>query len=372
MVLPSLEMGGAERVSVALINNLSRQHFTLHVIVCGDEDGPLSHELPENLNIVFLRKSRVRHALRAILSHTRQLKPNLLFLNLSYLNLLVAIFRSFLPRQTKVIARETNVVSLNNLNYRLPAFWNVLYRAFYSRLDHIICQTTVMQTDLVAKYAVAKERTTVISNPVDVNKILELSRDEPSAEPMDHHQASSGGFDVTTKKAGLHLLSASGLRPEKNLDGLIRGFHKAGTRNIVLEILGDGPERPRLEAMVQRLGLQQTVTFTGMAANPFRTMSQADAVILTSHNEGLPNVLLEALALGKQIISTPAGGTCNELLDGLPGCVLAQSASDDHIAAAIDLWAESRADMPPSQLPEKFHLDQIMVAYESLFQSVRT
>ena len=208
-------MGGAERVSVALINNLSRRHFTLHVIVCGDEDGPLSHELPENLDIVFLRKSRVRHALRAILSHTRQLKPNLLFLNLSYLNLMVAIFRSFLPTETKVIARETNVVSLNNLNYRMPRFWNALYRAFYSRLDHIICQTTIMQTDLVAKYAVAKERTTVISNPVDVNKILELSRDEPSAEPTDHHQTSSHGFEVTTKKAGLHLLSASGLRPEK-------------------------------------------------------------------------------------------------------------------------------------------------------------
>ncbi len=87
-----------------------------------------------------------------------------------------------------------------------------------------------------------------------------------------------------------------------------------------LVFLGDGEERPKLERQVRELGLQDDVWMPGFVENPWKFMSKADVFVLSSKWEGLPTVLVEALALGMKVVSTDCEFGPRELLqDGKLG-----------------------------------------------------
>jgi glycosyltransferase involved in cell wall biosynthesis len=107
-------------------------------------------------------------------------------------------------------------------------------------------------------------------------------------------------------------------------------------QGLALVVIGDGPERPRLEATSRALGLQERVLFAGARAqDETRAMLAAcDLFILNSTYEGLPHVVLEAQALGVPVIATAAGGTPEVVRDGETG-VLIQPGDERALTAAI-------------------------------------
>ncbi len=112
------------------------------------------------------------------------------------------------------------------------------------------------------------------------------------------------------------ILGAGRLVPQKNFDLLIRAFHKAlRYRDMRLVILGEGKERPKLEALVSALGVKARVDLPGFVENPLAYMARADIFCLSSRFEGLPGVLIEAMATGCPVVSTKSPGGANEILD---------------------------------------------------------
>ena len=171
----NLNAGGAERVGLTILKYLDRKRFVLDLVVVGKDDGALRKDVPADINVTFLGIIKARKALFSIRKTLRSKRPDILFVNLSHLNLLVAIFRWLLPSNIIVVARETSVISMNNLEYRFTKIWGILYRLFYNRLDHVICQTEVMRTDLIERFGMPHGKTSVISNPTDIKKIRELA-----------------------------------------------------------------------------------------------------------------------------------------------------------------------------------------------------
>lgn len=127
------------------------------------------------------------------------------------------------------------------------------------------------------------------------------------------HKALSG---APVPVGGLRLVSAGRLSKEKGYDRLLEACHRLwqeGER-FTLQILGDGSERPALEAQIARHGLSDCVQLLGFQQNPYPYLSAADVVVCSSRYEGFSTVVTEALILGKCILTTDCSGM-DELLD---------------------------------------------------------
>jgi glycosyltransferase involved in cell wall biosynthesis len=85
-------------------------------------------------------------------------------------------------------------------------------------------------------------------------------------------------------------------------------------------------------------GVAGQVRFSGFQKNPFPFFAQADAFVLSSRFEGFPNVILEALACGTQVIAVPATGGVREILEDIHDCVIAEAVSSKSLATAITQW----------------------------------
>ena len=112
----------------------------------------------------------------------------------------------------------------------------------------------------------------------------------------------------------------------KGFDTLLRGFayfHSlAGAPDARLVLIGDGPRRPFLESLAHDLGIAPSTDFVGHMANPYPHMAAADVFVLCSHNEGLPNALLEAMYLRNAVIATDVGGIAEVVVHGQNGFLI--------------------------------------------------
>ncbi|WCG22726.1 CDP-glycerol glycerophosphotransferase family protein [Vagococcus lutrae] len=120
------------------------------------------------------------------------------------------------------------------------------------------------------------------------------------------------------------FITVGRLSPEKNQKLLIQAFSLFRESKGVgkLWLIGDGPLKKSLEEFVYKLGLQEHVIFTGHIANPYPFMEKVDCFVLTSHYEGQPIVLLEALSLGMKVISTDNPGSAYVLKHGEYGAIV--------------------------------------------------
>jgi glycosyltransferase involved in cell wall biosynthesis len=142
------------------------------------------------------------------------------------------------------------------------------------------------------------------------------------------------------------ILAVGRLSEEKAFDELIRAV--APLSNAKLMIVGEGHDRPRLEALIQELNLNNRVTLAGWRSDVRQLYQAADVLALSSHREGLPNVLLEALALETPVVSTDVNGIPRLIqhdVNGLlvkPGDVNAMTASLQTLLGSVELQARFR------------------------------
>ena len=118
-----------------------------------------------------------------------------------------------------------------------------------------------------------------------------------------------------------HIGAVGRLEPEKAFDLLIRAVQQINTAGVGcrLTVVGEGHDRPRLEALVAELGLAGRVSLPGWQSDVKRWFEAMDVFALSSRREGLPNVLLEAMALGVPCVSTNIAGIPRLIADGESG-----------------------------------------------------
>jgi glycosyltransferase involved in cell wall biosynthesis len=160
----------------------------------------------------------------------------------------------------------------------------------------------------------------ILHNPVDLEAIA-----EHAAEPLpvdltaDHPVVAAAGRLAQVKNYPLLIAAAAELK---------------STSPVHVWILGEGPERSRLEAFAQNCGVGSLVRFLGFQQNPWRFIAHADVFVLTSTYEGFGNVLIEAMACGTPVIATRSPGTLEIIEEGRNGRLVDHDARA--VAGAID------------------------------------
>jgi glycosyltransferase involved in cell wall biosynthesis len=130
------------------------------------------------------------------------------------------------------------------------------------------------------------------------------------------------------------------LSPEKGVTDLLHGLALALPRlpTAVAFLIGDGPERSRLEAMTSDLGLSGRVHFLGFQPDARRLMDEVDIVVHVPRREGLPMVVLEAMAAGRALVVNDASpGVLEEVVDGVTAVVVPTGNAEELARQLVDL-----------------------------------
>lgn len=147
-------------------------------------------------------------------------------------------------------------------------------------------------------------------------------------------------------QAPLQLIYVGRLAPRKGLPESLAALRVARDAGVAarLVIAGAGPEEPRLRREVRSLGLEREVSFSGpvYGGGKAKLLSQADALLLPSHSEGMPYALLESMAAGVVPVVTPVGGIPDVVQPGVHG-LFVPAGDAAAIAAAIGALARDRA-----------------------------
>jgi glycosyltransferase involved in cell wall biosynthesis len=180
----------------------------------------------------------------------------------------------------------------------------MLEHYFYPWADAIVAVSKGVADDLAGAARLPRDRIKVIYNPV-VTEVLFRKAEEP----LEHPWFLPGCPPV--------ILGVGRLTAAKDFPTLTRAFARVReSQSARLLILGEGKERDSLEKLVRELGLERDVSMPGFVDNPYAYMRRSSLFVLSSAWEGLPTVLIEAMACGCQVISTNCPSGPEEILDG--------------------------------------------------------
>jgi glycosyltransferase involved in cell wall biosynthesis len=326
-LIPNLGGGGAERVIVTLLRHLDRSKFQLALAIIDKHDAVFKDDVPQDVAFIDLGCSRVRYALLKIVRLIWRMRPDVVFSTLGHLNLALAMLRPLLPNGVRYIGREACVVSETLNGFLHPRLWRWGYRRLYPRFDIVVCQSAGMRDDLIRHFGFPPDKAVIIYNPLDIERIRRLAAEACSIhyERMTPHSST-----------GLQLVAAGRLSREKGFDLLIEALALCNGSQPRLTLLGEGPLRAALEQLARERGVADRVRFVGFQRNPYPFLMHADAFVLSSRHEGLPNVVLEALACGTPVIATPAPGGVAEIAKLTGGVLLASGVDAVSLGVAIE------------------------------------
>jgi glycosyltransferase involved in cell wall biosynthesis len=347
-VLPDFGGGGAEKVTMTLLRCLDRERFAPELVVFSG-DGPLSEFVPADIVPRDLARARLRHAFRDLFRELSSLKADVLFSSVHHVNIALLAMRPFLPGRPRVIVRESNTPSLSLPSLNFTIALRLGYRLLYPRADAVICISQKIQEELARDFGVASSRLATLANPIDIQGIRALAK---AGDPKG--------------REGVHFVAAGRLTAKKGYDRLLHLF--AETRSDAhLTILGDGPEEARLHQLSNQLGIAARVTLAGFVVNPWPYYAAADAFLLASHWEGMPNAALEALACGTPVIATPEAGGIGEIANEAPrGAITLAAAAEPFVTAMSKVHPRAKAEMGESLLPGRFDAAEVAIDFAKL------
>jgi glycosyltransferase involved in cell wall biosynthesis len=353
LFLPSLRGGGAEKVMVNLALGFVEQGLKVDLVLAKAE-GPYLSRVPEEVRVVDLGARRVLYSLPGLVRYLRRERPQAMLSALNYANI-VAIWAKLLARvQTHLVVSERNTLSCSTQNASsvrvklLP----LLIKIFYPYADAVVAVSHGVAEDLITMTGLPMEKVKVIYNPVITPELFVKAE-----EPLDHPWFRPGEPPV--------VLGVGRLTKQKDFPTLIRAFALVRKeRPARLMILGEGEERPKLETLARELGIEEDFVLPGFVENPYKYMKRASAFVLSSRWEGLPTVLIEALALGVPVISTNCPSGPAEILEhGKWGCLV--PVGEPHLLARAILEILQNDVRIPSHKTawERFSKENAVIAY---------
>jgi glycosyltransferase involved in cell wall biosynthesis len=353
LVISSLSIGGAERVTSILANYWADHNHDVCILTFDSGARPPAYALDARIQHSALNLGRDSlHVLAAIRNNVgrviklraaiRKTKPDLIISFVDQTNILVLL--ATVGTDFPVIVSE----AIDPGSHPISPPWGWLRKRLYKRAAALHAPTNV----ILSRFAPSiQSRGFVIPYP---------------ALPC---EAVEERLEKTTVRS---VLSVGRLVPQKGFDLLLQAFARISEKYPywVLTILGDGPLRGDLEAQRDRLGLADRVKLPGAASNLTPYLQKADVFVMASRYEGFPMVLCQAMACGLPVIYTDCPSGPREIIrNGVDG-LLVPNEDVEGLAAAMeglisDEKERDRLAMHAKEIIERFNLPTIMELWEA-------
>ncbi len=344
--------GGAERVIVSLTRGFINKGLKVDLVLSKTES-PHLWQVPPEVRIVDLASNNLLRSVPALIGYLRREKPIALLTTLHYTNEIAILAKRLSGVSTRVVVREANTVSQvakhgSQFKRRLTPFF---IKFLYPWADGIVAVSQGVAQDLVNIADLPSESIQVIYNPVMTSEILAKAK-----EPVDHPWFAPGQPPV--------ILGVGKLTEQKDFPTLIRAFAEVRkVKQARLVILGWGALRPQLEALVRELGLEEDVALLDHVKNPYAYMKRSALFVLSSAWEGLPNVLIEAMAVGIPVVSTDCPSGPSEILDrGKYGSLIPVGDTKAMAAEILSVLSGNSKSVDPTWL-DRFSLETATQKY---------
>lgn len=330
--------GGIERVISSYTKMLSR-NYMIYILTFRDFKNLYSfkghyYSLKENIikkNWIFnLFQIYSLIRIKSIFKMVKKISPDIIISNMYYTDIFIILtkmlFRIKIPL---IIAIHTNP----KMRFGVFSYLNFILKVLYSSnyVKKIVTVSKELQLILQFNYRIKKKKILTIYNGINLENIQQLSTEKI----LDYKELFYNNKIFKFITLG-HLVELKGHKY------LIEAFSKAKDEiyNSKLIIIGNGPIRLKLEALIRKLELENDIILLGFKKNPFKYIAKSDIFVLSSLYEGLPTVLIEALACGIPIISTDCQTGPKEILGKCKYGFLVETKNTEELAKKMILLAK--------------------------------
>jgi glycosyltransferase involved in cell wall biosynthesis len=359
--IPSLTVGGAQRVTISIANGLAERGYAVDLVLSYRE-GTFLERVSDCVTIVSLDTPRVPvvgigASIPGLRSYLENRTPAVLFSAMTYASVVSIASGMALDVDTVFVPVEHDTFGIRpGLKERLTSY---LAKYLYAFADHVVAVSEGVADSVIAGTTTNASDVSVLYNPVPVAEVRSESR-----ASVDDSWLRSDRFEVILSVGRLESV-------QKDLPTLLEAFERLNRarEDTRLILAGTGPERQELLALATELGVEEVVSLPGYVENPYSYMQQASAFVLSSRREGLPTVLIEALACGCPVVSTDCPSGPREILAHGTYGALVPVGDERALADAILSTLEDPPD--PAELSERaddFSTDVIVEEYVAFLE----
>lgn len=353
VVTPNLLVGGAEKVSVSLANEASKNLEGEVLLLALNGAGKLKKGLVQETTFIDLKSaSSLLLLVRLFVFLLFNRGPIISCQRTS--NVYVGLCNIFLFRRRLIFREASTLTSLAQDSFFIRNLKIFTMWLSYKGCTHVVANSEDTKSDLL-KYSIASCcKCSVIGNPVIPRNINELR------EKCISHKWLSGNFKV--------ILSVGRLEPVKDFLSIIEAMKKLidMDKGYRLIIIGDGELRGSLINQVNDLGISEFVDFIHFSDNVFAYMNKADVYVSTSLWEGFGNTIVEAMACGLPVVGFDCPGGARQLILDDSASKLIMNRSVNELVSGINSIVNINASRDENLNALKYRVDIIFNRYYEL------
>ena len=277
-ILPSNITGGAEKIMLSYFNGKEPRPFLLNLFILKKSE-PLKLK---KSNVLQFHYDRFLHAIPLLLFTIKREKINIIFSTFPHITVIIIITKLLRLHNCTTIVRQPNMLISSLRGSIKLKLLRIIYLNIINFSDAIIVTSRAMLKEAL-KYNMMKEKIFLLKNPIEQKELRK------NLKPF------------RTTGSGLKLVFVGRLSYQKGLDRVINVL--SAINNVEYLIIGKGEQEEYLKNIVRKNNLKKKVSFLGFKKRPFKYIAGADYFLLPSRWEGMPNCVLESLAVGTPVIA---------------------------------------------------------------------
>ena len=364
IILYNLGLGGVAHVAAYLASGFTERGIETELLVCA-EGGPgedkLRTVIGENVSVhYFVPTSGIRlwdmlKGFTKMGRYLRETKPKVILSAGNNVNSFSALLVGlYCPRSTRLFVKTTSPVVRPRDNLLIQLIHRICHALIFYYCDGVLSQGEEDSTILRKSFPKISNKFVAVNNPLITNAF----------------SSKTTKLSGRAKAAPKNLIAIGRLCIAKRFDVLLHAFAKV--RNYVdcqLVILGEGEDRNKLQMLSTQLGIAHLIQMPGFVSDVPEWLARADLFVLSSDYEGLPGVVLEALAVNCPVVATDCFPDARALLGTATRCSVTPIGDVDALASAIYNSLKNKENtMELSSLTDKY---RVSAAVDSHINALR-